>query len=419
LPLGEIDRRSLEDALSMLREHEPLRGLTITRGGASACSPDEGALAGILQVHTASLKDLSLALPLRFSAGLTDALAGLGGLESLRLDNTFASLTDAITTPRLAEALGSLPNLRSLAVTGFSDAAALTACLPRLPQLQSLRISGCRAECQDWRAIALTLQGLQAAGPARLRHLELSAADANDADLVPLAPVLSGFTGLHELNLSGNDIGPAGMAMLAGSLQGMRELKILDLSGNRLHGRGIAPLALTLEQLPQLEELRLRGVGLAADAIGRLGAALRGSVRLQSLDLSFNRLSGCSAADWAVLLGPAKRESLCLSNCSLDSKDMAPLADGLKKCPTLKTLILTSNGARTSDAAQALAEGLAGLPQLETCHLPVLGKEGVRVLRPAVQSLLGRNLRNLVLAAVDAEIVVAELRPGPPGAAGR
>ena len=420
LPLDEIGPESLDEAMSMLRERAPLRGLAITRG-ASACRPDEQALAGILQVHKDSLKDLSLALPLGFSPGLTGALAGLGGLASLRLDNTFMSGTDATTVPRLANALGALQNLRSLAVTGFGDAAALTACLPRLPQLESLRIRSGMAEGQDWRAIARNLQGLQAEAAGRLRHLELSAADADDMDIAVLVPVLSGFPGLHELVLCGNDIRSADMEKLADRLRGMgKTLQTLDLSGSRLHGDGITHLAGALETLPQLRKLHLRGACLTAAAIGRLGTALRGSLSLQSLELSFNPLGGGKAADWETLLGAGKLESLCLSNCWLDSKDMAPLAAGLKKCPTLKTLVLTGNAARLPEAAQALAAGLAGLQQLQTCHLPVLGtQEGLRHLQPALQELRGLCLRNVQLAPIDAEMAPAELRSVLPGTQGR
>lgn len=414
--LHDMGPERLDDALSMLRKHAPLRGLAITRG-LNWCLPDERALTEILHVHKGSLKDLHLVLPLHFSPELTGALAGLGGLQSLRLANMSAPLAEATSARRLADSLGALVNLRSLAVTGFSDAAALTACLPRLPHLESLRISNCRAGLQDWRVIAGNLRGLQATGMARLRQLELSAADVNDADLVPLVPVLSGMHGLHELVLAGNEIGPAGMAMLAGSLQGMGELKTLDLSGNSLHGGGITPLAGALEKLPQLEALHLLGASLAAADIGRLGAALRSAPRLQSLALSFNRLSGCSAADWLALLGAAGLESLRLNGCAMDSADMVPLAAALKACPTLKTLNLTGNDAQMPEDARALAAGLAGLPHLETCHLPTLGEEGLRVLLPALQPLQGRSLRTLIPAPVDAAIA-AELRAMPPGVGG-
>ena len=403
LLLHDIDAERLDDAMSLLREHAPLCGLAITRSWFWD-RPVEPALAEVLQVHKGSLKHLSLRLPLGFSPPLTGAIGGLGGLESLSLHNTPESPVDADGARRLADALGSLPQLRSLAVTRFSDAAALTACLPRLPHLESLRISECMAGGEDWHAIAGNLQSLQAAKGARLRHLELSLAKFGDAGIAPLAPVLSGMHGLHELALAGNAIGPAGMATLAGSLRGMKELKILDLSGNSLHGAGIPPLAGALEKLPQLQELHLLGAGLAADDIGPLGAVLRGSRGLQSLDLSSNRLSGGNAADWAALLGAAKPESLRLNGCAMDSQDVAPLVAGLLACPTLKKLNLTGSFACMPEDVEWLATGLACLPQLETCHLPVLGEDGLRTLLPVLQAMQGRSLRKVVLDPSDAEL---------------
>ena len=191
----------------------------------------------------------------------------------------------------------------------------------------------------------------------------------------------------------------------------MGELKILDLSGNSLHGAGIPPLAGALEKLPQLRELHLLGAGLAADDLGPLGAALRGSPGLQSLDLSSNRLSGGNAADWAALLGAAKLESLRLNGCAMDSEDVAPLVAGLVACPTLKTLDLTGHYAGMRESAEWLARGLARLPQLETCYLPVLGAEGLRMLLPALQ---GGSLRKVVLSRTDADLV-DELRSKLPG----
>jgi hypothetical protein len=413
LPLHDIDAERLDDAMSLLREHAPLRGLAITRS-LFWCRPVETALAEVLQLHKDRLEDLSLTLPLGFPPALTEAIEGLGGLQSLSLHNPPESPADAGSARRLAEALGSLPKLRSLAVTGFSDAAALTACLPRLPHLESLRISECTADCKDWPAIAGNLQGLQAATGARLRHLELSFAKFGDAGIVPLAPVLSGMHGLHELALAGSAIGPAGMAMLSRSLEGMKELKILDLSGNRLHGAGITSLAGALEELPQLQELHLLGAGLTGDDIGPLGAALRGSPRLQSLSLSSNRLSGGDAAGWAALLGAAKLESLRLNGCAMDSEDVAPLAAGLVACPTLKTLDLTGNSADMPEDVEWLTAGLACLGQLETCRLPVLGKEGLRMLLPVLQALQGCSLRRAVLSPADAELA-DELRSNLPG----
>jgi Ran GTPase-activating protein (RanGAP) involved in mRNA processing and transport len=225
-----------------------------------------------------------------------------------------------------------------------------------------------------------------------------------DEELASLVPVLSGFRGLHELVLSGNAIGPRGMAALAGSLQGMRELKILDLAGNSLQGGGIMSLARALEKLPQLKELHLQRTQLAAADIGPLAAALQGLLRLRTLGLSFNRLGGCSAADWAALLGATGLESLRLSNCSLESPDVARLAAGLKDCPTLKTLSLAGYDATATEVAQALAEGLACLPQLETCHLPVLGEDPLRVLLPTLRHLQGCSLKKVTLCPNDRDL---------------
>jgi Ran GTPase-activating protein (RanGAP) involved in mRNA processing and transport len=195
------------------------------------------------------------------------------------------------------------------------------------------------------------------------------------------------------------------MAALACSMQRMTELKILDLAGNSLHGGGITSLASALKKLLQLKELNLRGARLAAADIGPLGAALRGGpLQLQSLALSFNRLYGCSAADWAALLGAPGLESLSLNSCSLESPDVAGLAAGLKACPTLKTLSLKDNDAQMPLDAQALGEGLACLQQLETCHLPVLGEKSLRVLLPTLQNLQDCSLRKVTLCPIDRDL---------------
>lgn len=101
----------------------------------------------------------------------------------------------------------------------------------------------------------------------------------------------------------------------------------------------------------------------------------------------------------------------------MESEDVARLAAALKACPTLKTLKLTGNEADTHAAARALAEGLADLPQLETCHLPVLGEEGAEVFVPALQPLRDRGLKNVIPSPFDVEMA-ARLRSMPPGVDG-
>jgi hypothetical protein len=361
----DANRQQLDDALSVLREHPRLRGLAITRSS-WWWHPVDPQLAEILQVHKDSLKDLSLDLPLEFSTGLTEAFAGLGGLESLSLNNHSLdnqnnfSLADANSARRLADALGSLRKLRSLSLGGFSDAAVLTACLPRLPHLESLRISNCEDGPEALHAIASNLQGLQAAGRAPLRRLALCADLAEDVDFAPLLePLVSGMGGLHELVLSGYRFCAVGVAVLAAGLQDMGELKILDLSDNNMNASGIGPLARALEKLPQLEELNLRDLGWAFQSVGLLAAKL-------------------------------------------------------KRCPRLKTLVLTGNSVQMPGVAQALAAGLAGLPQLETCHLPELDQDGLRELLPALQALQGCSLRKVVLDPENPDLV-DELRSNLPG----
>jgi len=360
---GDAQPQQLDDALSVLREHPRLRGLAIIRSS-SWWHPVDPQLAEILHVHKGSLKELRLDLPMRFPTGLTDAVAGLGGLESLSVNNLDLGgerflLADANSARRLADALGALQNLRSLALSGFSDVNVLTACLPRLRHLESLRISTCEADPEAWHAIARHLQGLQAADRAPLRHLALCTDRAKEVDFAPLAPVVSGMSGLHELVLSGYRFCPVGVAMLAADLQGMGELKLLELSRNHMNASAIGPLACALEKLPQLEELNLRDLGRRFGDVGLLAAKLKG-------------------------------------------------------CLLLKTLVLTGNSAWTPEVVEALAAALAGLPQLETFHLPELHRDGLPALLPALQVLQGCSLRKVVLDPTNARRV-DELRAKLPG----
>lgn len=417
---GGIGAGRLGDALLRLREHAPLRGLEVD-SGRDGEGPFERPLAGVLHAHKDSLKDLKLDLKLVFSEVLTEAVASLGHLESLRLKRCHPMASEA-SCQKLADALGSLRSLRSIDVTDFNGVAKLTTCLPQLLHLQSLRIrrlSSARRE--DWHAVAKNLQGLQAAkqasaatGTTALRCLGLSGMEAGDRGIVPLAPVLSTISGLHDLDLAANDIRPAGMALLADSLRGMGELQILNLSNNRLHGEGISHLAGALKDLPQLKDLRLYSSRLDADDMRRLGDALPSSTRLRSLTLGRNDLNGCRAADWAALLGSRGLERLDLSSCSLGPQDMALLATGLAACSTLKYLDLGFNDARTTEAAQALADGLKCLPQLETCLLPELGKDGLEKLLPALQALQDSSLKKVFMDFDDTRLV-AELQSMPPG----
>lgn len=281
------------------------------------------------------------------AGSLAAAAAAGGALEQLDVGGN--SIRSA---GLLLEGLKGCRQLRELVVGDnrffrlASQVHAFAACLPQLPRLQLLGLSGARLG--EERA-PLLAEGVR--GCVSLTQLDLSGAVLGDAGAAALLTAASSCRALRKLDLRrcGLEDG-LGAASLAGLLAACTAVTALDLGRNALSN-----LRLWRHRLPE---------------------ALGGARRLRVLSLrGCVDLSDSGAARLAAVLGGCwGLEELDLAACGVGDAGAASLAAGAPHCPALAKLRLSAN-CITDDGAVAWAEALPACARLERLDL---GENAVR-----------------------------------------
>ncbi|CAM9574319.1 unnamed protein product, partial [Chrysoparadoxa australica] len=119
-------------------------------------------------------------------------------------------------------------------------------------------------------------------------------------EVVPLLQPLS----LLQLDLGKNRIGPAGGQALAEMLQEAScSLRSLDISNNRLLDEGLAPIMMALKECSgggrTLQTLLCSGNGIKG-ASSEIYEGIRENYKIQTLDLSWNRIQGKAGSSTAA-----------------------------------------------------------------------------------------------------------------------
>jgi hypothetical protein len=168
--------------------------------------------------------------------------------------------------------------------------------------------------------------------------------------------------GLRRLSLNANRIGPGGAWWLARA-RGLQSLESLSLRTNRIGDDGLAHLAHS-DALPALRELSLAYNGITSR--GLLDLATSNSLRLEMLDLSWNRFG--DAGVLALASSPHLTTLTALDLGYNELTDRAAIA--LAQWPSLSnldTLELSTN--RIGDAGLAALAESPHLGRLTALHL--------------------------------------------------
>ncbi len=294
----------------------------------------------------------------RFVKYADDLFTAAPLLQRVRLLDAEPMLSRLVNIPQLAR-------LRSLSLATIGqqqvcdDGVELLAASVYLCGLRVLNLRGNDLKARGSRALA------RSASFEQLSSLDLSYNNLGDSGLAQLAAG-NGLTALRHLNLAYNQAGPRGMAALAAA-PALRQLEWLDLSNNSLGPVGTA----------RLTESRcrasLRWLDLSSNSLGSAGLSALAANRfpsLTTLNISGNNLTDTGLADPTLT-------ATGLPNSRPSALGLAAL-DDLSWCPRLQSLDLSYNRLGLAGAEELAARSY--VPPLAHLNMQgnALGYEGVR-----------------------------------------
>ena len=181
-----------------------------------------------------------------------------------------------------------------------------------------------------------------------LENLDLSLNHIGDGGAHILACNLLCHDSLKELHIRRNGIGEDGASVLAGSLKQFKNLKVLDLSDNCIGNGGLKCLA--------------ENVSLEKVCFNRVFHANH----IMHNDVSLSKYTVCALAD--NLKQCHRLTTLVLSGVGIDNVHALTIASGLKHCHSLETLYLSYN-LFGCVGAKAFAQALTHCSNLTTLDL--------------------------------------------------
>ena len=147
---------------------------------------------------------------------------------------------------------------------------------------------------------------------------------------------------LNELNIGNNDIDEEGIKQ---SLTLINKCKIisLNLSGNKIKDEGLILLANNLRHFPELKIINVSNCGIGYKGFKELLNVLQSVRRIESLDISENRLFSTKFEELKVYFCAFGLRYLNLSKCQLEDDTSYLLGECLSLNETIKVLNLSHN----------------------------------------------------------------------------
>ena len=328
-------------------------------------------LARILRMSFVNLQHLYLGDNIICDVGSTALALALANKKLLRTFDLGGNAIGSQGTSSLSIALTNCMHLHTLDLNSNaidnSGAQALFPTLNDKKNLETVDLSGNRIT---------SLRGFKMVSNSLLKYLKLGNNRIDDEGIKELD--LTNCNKLHTLNLSFNRIGDRGIHALLPTLNGKRDLQTVNLSGNRItsiHGfkmlsnSGLKDLLLDSNRIDDegidgLDLTNCRQLGrlfLGSNSIGNRGiaalmVALQYKKNLRHLDLSRNVFTSINEFK---MLSNSGLKNLQLNNNRIDDTGIIALVDGLKECPTLRSLDISRNMQVTSRGWQKFSTVLS------------------------------------------------------------
>ena len=252
---------------------------------------------------------------------------------------------------------------------------------------------------------------------SKLCKLDIAQNDIGRNGMKVLAGAIEHCSNLHTLMLGNNRINPEGVEALAGAMRWCSNLCTLDVGHNNLGDKGAMVLANGLEHCSCLHTLVLSGNKISEDGIQALAGAIKCHRKLHLLDISSNRIgSGYHARDEYYFSSGDEDyfyfgdEDRFYSGYDYlgDDNWIAPqagrivaLADAIKCCSNLHTLIINNNNLSGSDI-NIVAEALTRCSNLHVLDISnnYIGDDGARGLTDIMKC---RKMQSLNISYIQIE----------------
>ncbi|NXD69621.1 LRC31 protein, partial [Eolophus roseicapillus] len=305
--------------------------------------------------------------------------------KNLDLNNCALSAADVT---ELASLLHFLPELEEISLSWNGGVGgtlkALTVHLHHVNLLKVLRLNNCRLTAEDVTSLGETFEIV-----SQLEELDLSWNSNIGGKLSLLTKKFQKGCKLKLLKITDCNLTAKDGESLAEILNVIPNLEVLDLSINRLIGCSMKVIAQALKNVPGLKELNLHMCGLKRESLQVLDSALQHLADLKKLDISYNKEIGGGFKDSTAHLASLKNlQVLDLHQCCVTEEDMTILSQVIPLLSSLQELNLSSNK-NVGVSSGPLLGRLRFLPKLKFVAISNcgLGKESFSSLAEAALHL--------------------------------
>ena len=157
-----------------------------------------------------------------------------------------------------------------------------------------------------------------------------------------LLHLLRHYDNVSTVVLAGNKQRAERVRELMAALATQKTVEDLDLADCGLDEEGVQALCEALPRLTGLQQLRISRNHLSPTALAKIFRALKGS-QLTCLWASHNTMDREASQAFSELLETTKLEILALSQSHLTAECVYLFAENLRKCRTLKQLLVNNN----------------------------------------------------------------------------
>ncbi|XP_065530668.1 leucine-rich repeat-containing protein 31 [Lathamus discolor] len=305
--------------------------------------------------------------------------------KNLELNNCALNAADVT---ELASLLPFLPELEEISLSWNGGVGgtlkALTVHLHHVNLLKVLRLNNCRLTAEDVTSLGEAFEIV-----SQLEELDLSWNSNIGGKLSLLTKKIQKGCKLKLLKITDCNLTAKDGESLAEILNVIPNLEVLDLSINKLIGCSMKVIAQALKNVPGLKELNLHMCGLKQDSLQGLDSALKHLADLRKLDISCNKEIGGGFKDSTAHLASLKNlEVLDLHRCCVTEEDMTILSQVIPLLSSLQELNLSSNK-NVGVSSGPLLGRLRFLPKLKSVAISNcgLGEESFSSLAEAALHL--------------------------------